>query len=424
MKKILLFGAGKSATSLIDYLSLQCGRNGWNMIIADRDVRVLREKIAGQTPVEAIALGVEDETGRGALIQQADLVISLLPASLHYLIAKDCIQYNRNLLTASYLDDQIRSLSPEINGRQLFFLGEMGLDPGIDHMSAMQIIDRIHAENGRILSFRSHTGGLVAPESDDNPWHYKISWNPRNIVRAGSAGAVFRDKGMVLKKDYAELFENAGTVSIPGAGPFAFYPNRNSLDYQSVYGLEETDTFMRTTLRHPAFCEGWKYFVASGLTDDRLAPPADQKTIRDWAAALLARVPSAQRPLFEFLGLSSASPLPRPAKTNADILQSILEEKWQMQPQDKDMIIMFHEFAYEVGGEKHSLQSSLMVKGTDHVHTAMAKTVGLPLAIAATLALKGEIKLTGLHIPTIPEIYTPVLNALKQEGIQFEESFS
>ena len=309
MKKILLFGAGKSATVLIDYLSRQCALHGWTLLIADADIRALQEKIAGHPATQAIALGVEDESARGALIMESDLVISLLPASLHYLIAKDCIVYHKNLLTASYVDDQIRSLSTAIKENKLLFLAEMGLDPGIDHMSAMQLIDRIKEQGGVIDRFRSHTGGLVAPESDTNPWHYKISWNPRNVVRAGSAGAIFKLDGEIMERSYDSLYHQCETVDIPGAGCFAFYPNRDSLAYIPVYGLEQSHTFIRTTLRHPDFCDAWKYVVAAGLTDDHTVLVEHPKEIRAWASGLMAMLPEKLVPMFEFLGFHENTPI-------------------------------------------------------------------------------------------------------------------
>ncbi len=424
MKKILLFGAGKSATVLIDYLSRQCQQRGWHLLIADADIVALQEKIAGHPATQAIALGVEDEGARGALIMESDLVISLLPATLHYLIAKDCIVYHKNLLTASYVDDQIRGLATAIKDNHLVFLAEMGLDPGIDHMSAMQLIDRIKQQGGVIDGFRSHTGGLVAPESDTNPWHYKISWNPRNVVRAGSAGALFKLNGQLVERTYESLYDQCETVTIPEAGRFAFYPNRDSLAYIPVYGLEQTKTFVRTTLRHPDFCDAWKFIVAAGLTDDQ-TPLNDQlKGIKAWASGLMKTLPDKQLPMFEFLGFDEDAPIPVSAKSSADVLQQILESKWKMEAGDKDMIVMLHEISYHLGNESHRVTSSLVVTGDDHIRTAMAKTVGLPLGIAAVLILENKLSLTGLHIPILPEIYQPVLAALEEEGIRFSETLS
>jgi saccharopine dehydrogenase-like NADP-dependent oxidoreductase len=264
----------------------------------------------------------------------------------------------------------------------------------------------------------------VAPQSDDNPWHYKISWNPANVVRAGSAGAEFLDAGKIQKVEYKDLFEKTERVEINPLGLFAWYPNRDSLAYIPVYGLESATTFIRTTLRHPDFCLGWKNLVRSGLTDDLLPVSPAVKTIADWSKALLPMVNSSNRHLYEQLGLFDDDPIPESAGTSAKILQSILEKKWKMQDTDRDMILMLHEFEYVLNGQTHFLQSSLVVTGENATRTAMAKTVGLPLGIAAVLILENKMPLTGLHIPIIPEIYEPVLAELAREGILFREEIS
>lgn len=423
MKKILLFGAGKSATSLITYLIEQCRSRDWQLIVADGDLALARSKTGEGDPghVQAVGLRVEDQQAREALLSQADIVISLLPPGLHQLVAQSCISWKKNLLTASYLDDRIRALEPAIRENGLLFLCEMGLDPGIDHMSAMQLIHRIHAAGGRINSFRSHTGGLIAPESDDNPWHYKISWNPRNVVLAGSAGARYKEHGLLVLRSYEELFEKCEEVSPDGIGPLAWYPNRDSLSYIPIYGLEEATTFIRTTLRYPAFCRAWKAIVRAGLTDDRPIP--HPPTFAAWSAPIRPYIDPGNRPLLEFLGLFDETPIPLAVRTSADILQQLLETRLAMRPGDKDMIVMLHELEYDTPQGKRVLDSSLVVKGEDNLHTAMARTVGLPLGIAAKLILEKKIGISGLHIPILPEIYEPVLAELEKEGIRFKETF-
>jgi saccharopine dehydrogenase-like NADP-dependent oxidoreductase len=431
MKKILLFGAGKSAGSLIAYLVGQTRRRDWQLIVADSNLSLARSKTGGADTerVRAVALQVEDQQARETLLRDADIVISLLPPGLHYLVAQSCIAWKKDLLTASYLDDNIRALEPAIRQNGLLFLCEMGLDPGIDHMSAMQLIHRVHAAGGRINSFRSHTGGLIAPESDDNPWHYKISWNPRNVVLAGSTGARYKENGLLVSRQYEELFENCGEVSPDGLGPLAWYPNRDSLPYIPLYGLEETTSFIRTTLRYPVFCRAWRAIVKAGLTDDQpLAPPPTNITIAAWSTPIRPLINADNRPLLEFLGLFDETAIPSAARSSADILQQLLETRLAMRAGDRDMIVMLHELEYETphpgSPVKHLLNSSLVVRGEDHLHTAMAKTVGLPLGIAAKLILEKKIGLTGLHIPILPEIYTPVLAELEKEGIRFKETES
>ncbi len=424
MKSIVVFGAGKSATCLIDYLSRICTENNWQLSIGDADAQNLQSKLSGMTGVNPVQVNVENVAERNALIEKADLVISLLPPALHILIARDCVLHAKNLLTASYVDDEIKKLGDRIREKGLFFLCEMGLDPGIDHMSAMEIIHRIHARGGKIRVFKSHTGGLVAPESDDNPWHYKISWNPANVVRAGSAGAVYLDSGKVKKIPYPELFEKTGLVEIKPMGNFAWYPNRDSLTYIPVYGLESVQSFIRTTLRHPIFCAGWKNIVRAGLTNDELLVPSSGKTYADWSKPLLAFTDDGNRHLYNQLGLFENELLPQGQMTSAKILQTRLEQKWRMQDDDKDMILMLHEFEFEIENQKKYLRSSLVVKGENAARTAMAKTVGLPLGISAKLILENKMPLTGLHIPIIPEIYIPVLKELEGEGIRFQEEIN
>ena len=424
MKKILLFGAGKSATSLIRYLIGLAEDRDWQLVVAENNLSLAESKIGSAPCARAVRLTVEDEAERDALVQEADLVISLLPPALHYLVALSCLRGGKSLLTASYVDDSIRALEPAIRENGVLFLCEMGLDPGIDHMSALQMIGRIKADGGRIISFHSHTGGLVAPESDDNPWHYKISWNPRNVVLAGSAGARYKEKGEVVTRDYGRLFETTGQITLSETGPLAWYANRDSLPYIDLYGLQEVDTFIRTTLRYPAFCRAWNAIVQAGLTDDQRKVAVDVLSFRDWAAPLKPFIDRDNRNLLEFLGVFEPLPLPPQAHTSADILQFLLETRLAMQPRDKDMIVMQHELGFTRGAQQYMETSTLIVKGEDSLHTAMARTVGLPLGIAAKLVLEGKIRLSGLHIPILPELYDPVLGELEQQGIRFENSIS
>lgn len=444
VKTILLFGAGKSATVLIDYLIAGAAGNSWNIIVADADKNLIISKTKNAPGTEAIAIDITKSEQRAALIQQADIVISMMPPALHFLVAKDCVEYGKHLLTASYVDEQIKALAGEIESKQLLFLCEMGLDPGIDHMSAMKMIEAIKAGGGKITSFKSHCGGLTAPESDNNPWRYKISWNPRNIIMAGSAGAVYKEANTIISTEYHAVFENCPTVAFPGLTQLAWYPNRDSLSYIPLYKLEEAKTFIRTTLRYPAFCRGWDYIVNLGLTDtedhDNII---DCETYLDWLERKLYLVENREMDLqeyvelyvpeeqaaeiltqFNFLELASNNKLPKAAQCSADILQFTAEAKLAMQPQDKDMIVMLHEIDYIKDGKQTAVKSSLLVKGEDSLHTAMAKTVGLPLGIAAKLILNGTIQLTGLHIPTHAAIYEPVLKELENFGIAFTETVS
>ncbi len=498
MKQILVFGAGKSATCLIDYLVNECALNNWTLTVVDGNLELARSKTGNAPHTKALSIDVENEGERSQLIRSADIVISLLPPSLHFLVARDCVQAGKNLLTASYIDDKIAALKNEIHRKGLLFLCEMGLDPGIDHMSAMQLIHSIKADGGRITSFKSHCGGLVAPESDDNPWHYKISWNPRNVVMAGKAGATFKENSEVVNMKYENLFDPKRVVDIPQLGYLAYYPNRDSLGYIPVYGLEEAGTFVRTTLRYPEFCFGWKNIIELKLTDETIeydtnglslkrffqehfnkhgfsdwiekqltarftqtkqlleklqqllaaeekADAAQWKELQEFmmidhkgelmdvnldevktkAAATVAgqmhEANLSMKQLF-FLGADDSETLINKGQCSAaDVLQFALEQKLVLKPHDKDMIVMLHEIEYEKNGKTEKVDSYLIVHGEDQLHTAMAKTVGLPLGIAAKLILQGKIRLSGLHIPILPEIYGPVLQELQANGIIFHE---
>jgi saccharopine dehydrogenase-like NADP-dependent oxidoreductase len=442
MKKILLFGAGKSATSLIRYLLGITAARGWQLVVAENNLALAESKLGAAPQARAVAIDVSREPDRDALVADADIVISLLPPSLHYLVARSCVNKNKNLLTASYVDEAIRSLEPEIRAKGLLFLGEMGLDPGIDHMSALQLIRHIRQQDGVIDSFYSHTGGLVAPSSDDNPWHYKISWNPRNVVLAGSAGASYLEDGVLVNRPYDELFGHPGSITVPPLDPLAWYPNRDSLAYIPLYGLQSATTFIRTTLRYPAFCHAWANIVRAGLTDaetpiatgsadargsrtvaeaagSRIAADAGPLTYAAWSAPLLPFVDDANRSAYDFLGLFDNTPVPSTARVSADILQYLLETRLAMQPADRDMIVMVHEIGYRRQGRSYQARSVLRIEGEDSLHTAMARTVGLPLGIAAVLVLDEKIRLTGLHIPILPAIYDPVMEELERQGIRF-----
>ncbi|BDQ11310.1 saccharopine dehydrogenase C-terminal domain-containing protein [Sediminibacterium sp. TEGAF015] len=424
---IVVFGAGKSATVLIGYLGRICQAKNWTCTIADKDLKSLEKKISGYPSLKANGLSIENEAERRGLITTADIVISLLPPGLHFWVAQDCVALRKNLLTASYLDAQIKSLESAINEAGLLFIGEMGLDPGIDHMSAMQIIEEIKEKGGTIHSFKSHCGGLIAPESDNNPWHYKISWNPRNIVTAGKAGAVYKENGTHVDIPYEKIFVDCGQLAIPEVGTLAYYPNRDSLSYIPLYQLENAKTFVRTTLRYASFCTGWEKMVAAQLTSDEAIINTDGLSYADFFSSHLNKhkvnLDTADlKEQFNFLGLNNPALINKGEMSTAQLLQDILEDKWKLAPGDKDLIVMLHEFEYTLNQQKFALNSSLVVKGDDELRTAMAKTVGMPLGIAAVLILENKIQLKGLHIPIVKEIYEPVLAELAKEGIAFNET--
>jgi saccharopine dehydrogenase-like NADP-dependent oxidoreductase len=440
MKNILLFGAGKSATCLIDYLLTNAPRQKWHVTVVDSDLMLIKSKTGKSYYVTPVAIDIRDQQARQALVEETDLVISLLPPSLHILVAKDCLQYRKHLLTASYTDPEVKKLQKDIQKAGLLFMYEMGLDPGIDHMSAMKVIHSIEKKGGLIYSFKSYCGGLISPESNDNPWQYKITWNARNIVLAGQSGATYKDKGKVKELNHEQLFDQSKTIVIPGLGKLAYYPNRDSLAYMSSYNLDNIPTFMRATLRYPDFCEGWSAVIRLGLTDDSRKIQTDNLSFFKWATqhvktdkqmsneenvALFLGVSSKSKVIrqLKYLGLLNGEVINQGEQTNANVLQQAMESRLGMSPNDKDMIVMMHEIEFERRNIATRMHSYMIVQGEDNLRTAMAKTVGLPLGITAKLLLQDKIALTGLHIPVMPEVYNPVLKELEEHDIRFEESF-
>jgi saccharopine dehydrogenase-like NADP-dependent oxidoreductase len=432
MRTILLFGAGKSATCLIDYLAKCSDENKWKLLVCDSDLLLARSKTKHFSSAEAISFDVSDGEKRHELIRRADMVISMLPPSLHFLVAKDCIRFSKNLLTASYVDENIKSLKSEIEKKQLLFLGEMGLDPGIDHMSAMKLIHDIKKQDGKITSFKSHCGGLISPESDDNPWHYKITWNPANVVMAGNAGAIYRDNERTIEVPYSEIFnDDNNLVDVPALFTLAWYANRNSLSYLETYHLHDVKTFIRTTLRYPSFCRGWNKIVKLGFVNKNDHEEVKNcKTFLHWFNTKKNKLVMQNEDDFfndefleqiDYLKIRDNEPIPVEISNSASLIQYLLEKNLVMKPDDKDMIVLLHEIEYIIDNKNKKTHSVLIVKGNDQIHTAMAKTVGLPLGIAAKLILENKIQLTGLHIPVIPEIFEPVLKELELNGIKFNE---
>lgn len=431
-KRLLVFGAGKSATVLIDYLKKKAVEKKWELTVADSNLETIQQKLGTHPGTNAVQLDILDAAKRASLISNADVVISLMPPALHLYVAEDCLALGKHLLTASYVDPKIRQMEDAIKEKGILFLCEMGLDPGIDHMSAMQLIHRIKNAGGHVESFYSHCGGLVAPESDDNPWHYKISWNPRNVVLAGKAGAAYREKGAVKELSYYALFQQNTSVNIPSVGTLSYYANRDSLSYINLYDLPEAKNFLRSTLRYPDFCKGWAVIVRLKLTDENLMYDTDGLSVNDFLQKHLQQhrlnasfdelmSDKQTRFQFEFLGLFADTLINKGQCSAADILQWRMEQSWVLKPDDKDMIVMLHEIRYLQNGQAHEIKSCLVVKGEDHLRTAMAQTVGLPLAIAAVLIAEEKLTETGLHIPVIPAIYEPVLAILAKEGIVFHE---
>ena len=441
MKNVLIIGAGRSSTALINYLLAAAKKHGWFITVADADPDVAAAKINGHPHGRGTWLDVLKPEDRKDLMMRQDVVVSLLPAHLHYRIARDCIKYKKHLVTASYVSRDLYRLNPEVLDASLIFMGEMGLDPGIDHMSAKKIIDEIRAKGGKITSFRSYAGGLVAPESDDNPWRYKISWNPRNVVLAGQGTSQYLVKGKYKYIPYNRLFKQYRLVNVPGVGEFESYANRDSLLYREIYGIDNIPTIKRSTLRHPGFCDAWNALVQLGLTSDAY-PILESKnmTYRELVDAFLLDNPyvtgTIKERLATFLNIGASSEIIRKLEwlglfdrkkiglenaTPAKILENLLVEKLKLKENDKDMIVMHHVFKYKIKRKKYKLQSSMVLKGDDSVQTAMSKLVGLPIGIFVKLILQDKITETGVQIPVKPSIYNPVLDELKEYGVEFKD---
>jgi saccharopine dehydrogenase (NADP+, L-glutamate forming) len=439
MKHTLIIGAGRSASALIRYILEKGKSRNWQVVVADQDYSLALSRVEGVEFAKAAQLDVTKPLERGELIRAADVVASLLPAFLHIHVARDCIQYGKHLITASYNSPEMKALHEEAKDKGLIFMGEIGLDPGIDHMSAMKVIDDIRQRGGVIESFKSYAGGLVAPESDTNPWHYKFSWNPRNVILAGQGTAQYIDKGRLKYIPYHRLFERYETVDILNRGSYEMYPNRDSLLYRKSYDLEDIPTLIRGTLRHSGFCDAWNAFVKLGITDDTFpVVHSDRITYRQFITAFVdddvndsvedkvAHLLGTSRDSevmsrLEWTGIFENTPIGMEMATPAQILEQLLLKKWKLEPDDKDMIIMQHEFEYVMDGNRHHLVSAMTVKGENAEETAMSRLVGLPLGIFLKNVAEEKVDLTGVHIPVMEEVYDPVLEELADQGVVFEE---
>jgi saccharopine dehydrogenase-like NADP-dependent oxidoreductase len=440
MKSILVIGAGRSSASLIAYLLRAAQKNNWTLTVGDFSEAAARERIGDSTVGKAIAFDINQEQQSTSTIEKADIVISLVPAHLHARVAHICLQKKKHLFTASYVSDEMKALHNEAKAKGLLFLNECGLDPGIDHMSAMQVMDKIKSQGGKITTFESFTGGLIAPETDPaNPWRYKFTWNARNVVMAGQSTAKYLQDGHYKYIPYQQLFKRITPITVPGYGNYEGYANRDSLKYIDTYGLSGIQTMLRGTLRNSGYCHTWNVFVQLGCCDDTYEMEnVSEMTHRTFIDSFLNTHParSTEQKLSNQLaiayngeemqrlrwsGLFDEEKVGLVKGTPAQILEHILNKKWRLQPNDKDLIVMWHRFVFEAEGRRKEIQASLIAKGEDATHTAMAKTVGLPLAMAANLLLQNKIQQRGVAIPTTQEIYEPILAELKESGIELIE---
>jgi len=441
MRKILIIGSGKSTSYLLKYLLEKSEEENLFITVGDINIETTKKLIGDYKNATAINLDVFNEASRTQAIKNADIVVSMLPARFHIEVAKDCLKLKKHMVTASYVSDEMQAMHKEAKANNLIFMNEIGVDPGIDHMSAMQVLDRIRDNGGKIILFESFTGGLVAPESDTNLWNYKFTWNPRNVVVAGQGGAAkFLQEGTYKYIPYNRLFRRTEFLDIEGFGRFEVYANRDSLKYQSVYGLDNVKTLYRGTMRRVGFSRAWNIFVTLGMTDDSYTiDDSENMSYRDFVNAFLPYSPSDSvelklrhqlkidqddivwDKLIELDIFSSKKRVELKKATPAQILQKILMDSWTLAEHDKDMIVMYHKFGYEKEGKKHQIDANMVVVGEDQTYTAMAKTVGLPVAIATLAILNGKIKTPGVQIPIKKEIYQPILKELETFNIKFNE---
>ncbi len=442
MNKVLIIGAGRSSGSLINYLLSKAKEYNWTISIADMDFKAVKRKINKHPNGRAFKLDVYDDERRQSLIEASDLVISMMPAFLHSKIARDCLRFNKHLITASYVSKEMSKLAKEAHKKGLIFMGEMGLDPGIDHMSAMKRIHEIQRTGGEILEFHSYTGGLIAPESLDNPWKYKFTWNPRNVVLAGQGTAQYIENGNYKYIPYSRLFESYKTVEIQDWGPMEMYANRDSLLYRSAYNLRDIPTLVRGTLRYPGFCDAWDALVQIGLTDDSYPiTNSDELTYRqfidaytedgsgseveDRVAVLLGiKLNSAVMDKLRWMGLFEKKKIKVSKASPAEIVENLLLDKWRLKKKDKDLILMQHEFVYKIGRKKYKDISTMILIGKDSEDTAMSRVVGLPLGIFVKNILLGKVKHSAIPIPVRKKVYLPLLKELQEYGVVFKETTS
>lgn len=439
MKKVLILGAGLSTISLIKYLLKNAEEHDWQIIVGDISEKTALSKISGHPRGSAVLFDICNEQASKQQIAEADVVISMLPAFMHKLVAEKCIEFRKPMLTASYATDEIKALSEKAVEAGIPIFMELGVDPGIDHMSAMKVINRVKEEGGELTSFYSFTGGLVAPEYDNNPWNYKFTWNPRNVVMAGTGVSQYINNGRYKYIPYHRLFDRIIKRSILNYGDFEVYPNRDSLKYREIYDLKDIPSMFRGTIRRPGFAKAWNVFVTLGCTDDTYRiENSENMSYREFINAFMKYQPDvpveiklqeyckdASDPVvfekLKWLGIFSDRKIGLKNATPAQIMQKLLEEKWTMDPQDKDMIVMQHEFKYRLNGKEKMIVSAMAVEGKNQEETAMAITVGTPLAIATKLVLTGVLNRTGVQLPINREIYEPILSELENFGIGFVE---
>ena len=435
MEKILVLGAGMVSRPMIQYLLDQ---PDIHVIMASRTVSKAEKMIDGHPQGEAFSLDVNDDKKVEDFVSKADVVVSLLPYTYHVKVAEMCITHKKHMITTSYVSDAMRALDKKAKNAGILILNECGLDPGIDHMSAMRIIHDIEKNKGKVVSFRSTTGALPSHEANSNPFGYKFSWSPRGVLLASRNAARWLEDGKEISIPGEQLFENYSLQDIKGVGTFENYPNRNSVPYKDIYGLKNATTVYRGTFRMTGWCETLRSIVALGWLNEELPTGFSGKTYGDLTRQLIGAKPKDNLPFttalylglkpysaiikrLEWLGLFGDMLLPKDKNNPLDYLNTLTLQKMSMGEHERDMVVMHHEFIAEYPSKKEYVTSTLVDYGIPDGDTSVARTVALPAAIAVKMILKEEINMTGVHIPVIPEIYNPILDELEDMGIKFEE---
>lgn len=442
MKQILVLGAGQSSPYLIKYLLDNAKTYDWFVTVGDINLENARQKIANHPRGEAIFFDVNDSMMRNSLINKADMVINMLSPTTQHLIALDCVRYGKPMISTSYQDPQIRKLEMDAQRKGILLLNEMGLDPGIDHMSAMSLIRKILDEGGTISDFISYGSGLPAPEVDSNPLRYCITWNPRNVVMAGEHGAQYMEDKHIKILPYHGVFQRTWEVEVDGIGMLEAYPNRDSLIYLDLYELENVRTMIRGTLRYPGWSETWLQIVRLGLPNEIMQiPDLEDRSYRELTEMFLPLNISGTRleqrvanflnisptgkimQNLRWLGLFSDEKIGKPFQTSTEVLVDLVKRKMPLPANGRDMVILVHQIRAKFpDGKTRQYVSTMVEYGEPGGLTAISKTVGLPAAIAAKLILTGQLPITGCLIPIHAAIYEPVLKELQKEGIAFQEN--
>lgn len=441
MKNILVIGAGRSSTAVINYLLEQAKTHQWFVTVADAKPEQALKKVNNHPNGRGTWLEVLNPNDRKDIMMRADVVVSLLPPQLHYRVARDCIKYNKKLVTNAYINRDLYRLNPEVINAPLFFMGEMGLDPGLDYFSAQKLVNEVREKGGKITSLRSFAGGLMDSPSD-NPWKYKFSWNPRNMILSGQGISQYQIKGKYKYMSYDRLFKNPIPVEVPELGEMESYANRDSLLFREEYGLDNIPTLKRSTLRQKGFCEAWDALIRLGLTDDTYPIlESDKMTYRDLleaylvglqdgntslkdriAQALGEEINSSVMERLDWLGLFDRRKINLKRATPARILGKLLEEKWKLGPEDRDMVVMMNVVKYRLKGKNYKHTNYMILKGEgEGEDTAMSKVIGLPVGICVRLLMEGKIPEKGIQVPITKEFYEPALEELKKYGIEFKD---